>query len=255
MKRIYSWNVNGIRAAERKGLKEWMAKAKPDVLALQETKAHKEQLNKELKDIDGYTSYFHSAKKRGYSGVALYCKEEPLEVRPLGIDDFDIEGRTIMARYSNFVLINCYFPNSQLQGKRLEYKLAFCNTVLDKCNEMVENGDNILLTGDYNIAHKPIDIAHPKRNEGNPGYFPEEREWMTKFLNSGYVDTFRHFYPNKTGQYTWWSYRYRARARNNGWRIDYHSVNQDFLSAVKDTKIHKSVLGSDHCPLSITLDV
>ncbi len=255
MKRIFSWNINGIRAADRKGLQRWIKNAQPDILALQETKAHKEQLSQELKEIEGYTSYFKSAKKRGYSGVALYCREEPLAIEALGVDDFDVEGRTIIAKFPEYTLINCYFPDSQLEGKRIHYKLAFCDAILEKCNSLIKKGENLLLCGDYNIAHKPIDLKNPKDFEHFPGYFPEEREWMTRFLNSGYVDTFRHFYPDKAEQYTWWSYQFRSRARNNGWRIDYNCVNQDFLPMVKSTDIHNAVTGSDHCPVSINLDI
>ena len=256
MKRIYSWNVNGIRAIDRKGFRKWLAKTEPDILALQETKADIEQLDESLKNIDGYTSYFYSSsQKKGYSGVALYTKEKPLEIEPLGDPNYDIEGRTIIAHYKDFSLINCYFPNSQTEGKRLDYKLMFCDRILDKCNDLVSKGRNIVLLGDYNIAHTEIDLKNPKNNEKNPGYFPEERAWMTKFLNAGYIDTFRHFHPDEPGHYTWWSYRFKARDRDAGWRIDYHSVNKDFMGAVKNTQIHKSVLGSDHCPISIDLDV
>src|SRR6056297_2164177 len=183
MKRIFSWNINGIRAADRKGLQRWIKNAQPDILALQETKAHKEQLSQELKEIEGYTSYFKSAKKRGYSGVALYCREEPLAIEALGVDDFDVEGRTIIAKFPEYTLINCYFPDSQLEGKRIHYKLAFCDAILEKCNSLIKKGENLLLCGDYNIAHKPIDLKNPKDYENFPGYFPEEREWMTRFLN------------------------------------------------------------------------
>ncbi|NPE27332.1 exodeoxyribonuclease III [Methanococcoides sp. SA1] len=255
MKSIYSWNLNGIRAAHGKGFVEWVKKTNPDIVAIQETKAHREQLPSELINIEGYTSYFKSAQKRGYSGVALYCKEEPLAIEPLGELGFDGEGRTIIAKYSDFTLINCYFPNSQLEGKRMDYKLAFCDTILEKCDELVENGENVLLCGDYNIAHTPIDLKNPKRNEGNPGYFPQERKWMTKFLNSGYIDTFRNAHPDEEGHYTWWSYMRQARARDIGWRIDYHCVNDAFKDKVIESKIHKYVMGSDHCPLSIKLDV
>jgi exodeoxyribonuclease-3 len=255
MKHIFSWNVNGIRAVDRKGLRKWMEKANPDILAIQETKADVEQLDGELKNIDGYTSYFYSAQKNGYSGVALYSKEKPLAIEPLGSGGFDIEGRTIIAKYPNFTLINCYFPNSQLAANRIHYKMAFCDTILEKCNELVQNGENVLLLGDYNIAHKAIDVHNPDAKDVYPGYFPEERAWMTKFLNAGYVDTFRHFYLDEPGQYTWWSYKFQERARNIGWRIDYNCVNKDFLHAVKGVKIHKGVLGSDHCPISIDLDV
>ena len=255
MKSIFSWNVNGIRAIDRKGFRKWLSRANPDILAIQETKADVEQLDEDLKNIEGYTSYFYSAQKKGYSGVALYTKEKPLSIEPLGDPSFDFEGRTIIAKYADFTLINCYFPNSQLEAKRIDYKIAFCDTVLQKCDELVKNGENIVLCGDYNIAHEPIDLANPKANEKNPGYFPEERNWMTKFLNAGYIDIFRHFHPDEPGHYTWWSYRSQARARDIGWRIDYHSVNKNFISAVKAVNIHKGILGSDHCPISIDLDV
>ncbi|MBN2281541.1 MAG: exodeoxyribonuclease III [Candidatus Marinimicrobia bacterium] len=255
MKNIYSWNVNGIRAIEKKGFVEWVKKANPDILAIQETKAHREQLPAEIIHIEGYTSYFFSAQKRGYSGVALYTKEKPLSVEPLGDLSFDGEGRTIIAQYDGWTLVNCYFPNSQAEGKRLDYKIAFCDAVLEKCDQLVQNSEKVLLCGDYNIAHKPIDLKNPQSNENNPGYLPEEREWMTKFLNAGYDDTFRRLHSNEPGHYTWWSYRFQARAKDIGWRIDYHCVNEDFKGKVVESSIHKSVMGSDHCPISIKLDI
>ncbi|MCF7792129.1 MAG: exodeoxyribonuclease III [Victivallales bacterium] len=254
MKKIYSWNVNGVRACVRKGMLDWINTAKPYIFALQETKAREEQLSQNVKEAEGYKSYWFSAERKGYSGVALYTREEPESIENLGIEKFDIEGRTQIARYPDFILINCYFPNSQEGGARLYYKLDFCDAVLEKCNQFVAEGKNILLCGDYNIAHTPIDLKNPKSNENNAGYLPEEREWMTKFLSNGYVDSFRKFHPGETGHYSWWSYRFKARERNAGWRIDYHCINKDFEPAVTGADIHSDVTGSDHCPVSISLD-
>jgi len=255
MKKIYSWNVNGIRASEKKGIIEWIKTTNPDILAIQETKAQQNQLSNELLNIEGYKSYWFSAERKGYSGVALYSRIEPDNIERLGIDEFDMEGRTIIAHYPDFVVINCYFPNSQQEGARLDYKIRFCNAILDKCDSLVSTGKNIILCGDYNIAHTPIDLKNPKANEKNAGYLPEERKWISKFLSSGYIDTFRKFYPNKPGHYSWWSYRFNARKNDAGWRIDYHCVNKSFIDNVTDAEIHKSVMGSDHCPVSITLGI
>lgn len=252
-KRIISWNVNGIRAAEKKGLFQWLKESNPDVLCIQETKAQPDQLDETFYP-EGYHVHFMSAEKKGYSGVAVYSKEEPLSVENLGIEDFDSEGRTIIAHFKNFTVVNCYFPNSQAEGARLDYKTGFNNAILVKCDELVNSGKNVILCGDYNVAHKPIDLANPKRNEKNPGYLPEEREWMTLFLDAGYVDTFRQF-NKEPEQYTWWSYRMNARAKNIGWRIDYHCVNQAFMPRVKDSIILPEVMGSDHCPVEITVEV
>jgi exodeoxyribonuclease III len=255
MKTIYSWNVNGVRACVKKGMIDWIDQTNPYILAIQETKAQKEQLTKDILEIEGYQSYWYSAEKKGYSGVALYCKDEPESLEKLGIDEFDKEGRTVIAHYPEFTLINCYFPNSQEAGARLGYKLDFCNAILDKCNQFVAEGKNIVLCGDYNIAHTAIDLKNPKPNEKNPGYLPEERGWMTKFLSNGYVDTFRKFYPEEPGYYSWWSYRFKAREKDAGWRIDYHCVNKDFADSVVEAKIHKTIMGSDHCPVSVSIDI
>lgn len=252
---IYSWNVNGIRAAERKGFSQWLQHSSPDILAVQETKAQPDQLDDTLLHIEGYTSHFYSAKRKGYSGTALYTKQEPSEVEPLGMSEFDDEGRTIIAHYPQFTLINCYFPNSQPEGRRLDYKLAFCDAVLGACNRLVRDGKKVVLCGDYNIAHTEIDLKNPKTNENNPGYLPEEREWMSTFLEAGYTDTFRSFHPGEPDHYTWWSYRFGARERNIGWRIDYFCVNREFFPAVASAAIHADVMGSDHCPVRIDLDL
>ncbi len=255
MKKIYSWNVNGIRAAAKKGFAEWLIETSPDVLAVQETKAQESQLGSDLLDVGGYKSYWYSAERKGYSGVALYSKNEPEKLETMGIDEFDVEGRTLVAHFPEFVLINCYFPNSQKEGARLDYKLSFCDSILEKCNELVSIGKNIVLCGDYNIAHTAIDLKNPKSNEKNPGYLPEEREWMNSFLTEGYIDSFRKFHPNEPGHYSWWSYRFKAREKDIGWRIDYHCVNKDFDDAIIEAKIHKDTMGSDHCPVSIVLDI
>ncbi|WP_028974341.1 exodeoxyribonuclease III [Spirochaeta cellobiosiphila] len=254
MKSIYTWNVNGIRAAEKKGLFDWMDEIDPDILALQETKAQPEQLTENFLNRQGYHTYWASAVKKGYSGVVAYTKEEPQKVENLGIEEFDSEGRFQALHFTDYILINSYFPNSQEKGKRLDYKLAYLDAVLEYASNIVNSGKNVLICGDYNIAHKPIDLANPKSNVKNPGYLPEERAWMDKFLEAGYVDTFRLF-NKEPHQYTWWSYRMNARERNIGWRIDYHCVNQSFSSKVKDCLIYNQVLGSDHCPVRIDLDI
>jgi exodeoxyribonuclease-3 len=255
MKRIFSWNVNGIRACAKKGLVQWIRETDPDILAVQETRALPEQLGSELLNIDTYKSYWFSAERKGYSGVALYSKEAPLQLEPLGVEAFDKEGRVMIAHYKTFTVVNCYFPNSQEGGARLGFKLDFCDAILKKCNTMVHEGKQVVLCGDYNIAHTAIDLKNPKANEKNAGYLPEERSWMSAFLSAGYVDTFRKFHPDEPGHYTWWSYRFNARAKDIGWRIDYHCVNADFAGAVVAAEIHKTVMGSDHCPVSVALKV
>lgn len=256
--KIISWNVNGIRAVEKKGFIDWLLKSGSDVVCIQETKANPAQLSEFLLNPasdDGsvsYKSYFSSAKKAGYSGTAVYSKTEPDSVETMGDDRFDDEGRVTIAKFGKTAIISAYFPNSQDAGARLDYKLAFCDAMLKKCNELVSQGFNIVLCGDYNIAHKAIDLANPKSNEHNAGYLPEERAWMDEFTAAGYVDTFRHF-CSEPKQYTWWSYRFHAREKNIGWRIDYQCVNPDFIGNVKYSKILADVTGSDHCPIEIEI--
>jgi len=257
--KIATWNVNGIRSAAGKGLFSWMASESADVVCIQETKADPSQLGKEFfetQDSTGipYATYWASAKKRGYSGVALYSRQKPDEIRTLGIDEFDDEGRYLEARYGNLIVASAYFPNSQEAGARLEYKLSFCEAVLERCDAIVQAGQHIVLSGDYNIAHEPIDLAYPSANEENPGYLPEERAWMSKYLSSGYVDTFRRFHPGESGHYSWWSYRTRARERDIGWRLDYHCIDASLAPSITNVAIRKMVLGSDHCPVIIELD-
>ena len=258
--RIISWNVNGIRAAEKKGISNWIKKDSADIVCIQETKARPEQLPLELREIihgEGkpYHAFWASAKKPGYSGVAIFSKKEPMNVEYLGIDEFDDEGRVLQAEYKDFTLISAYFPNSQDGGKRLNYKLKFCDAILKLCKKYRKEKRNFILCRDYNIAHTPIDLARPKENENSAGYLPEERAWMDSFTKAGFIDTFRHFHPGLKGHYTWWSYRVGARERNVGWRIDYHCINPELLQAVKSSIIRPDVFGSDHCPVEILIDL
>ena len=253
MDQLISWNVNGIRAAEKKGLFTFLQETSPDILCLQETKAKPEQLTKTFLEQEDYSVYFASAEKPGYSGTAVYTKREPLSVSTLGIEEFDREGRALLLEYPEYVLINTYFPNSQPERKRIEYKLNFCDAVLNKCEELVQSGKQVILCGDYNIAHKPIDLARPKDNENNPGYLPEERAWMDTFTGAGYLDTFREF-NQEPENYTWWTYRFKAREKNIGWRLDYFSINKAFREALTNAEILSDVYGSDHCPVNITLN-
>ncbi|MDR3123663.1 MAG: exodeoxyribonuclease III [Treponema sp.] len=258
--KIVSWNVNGIRAVEKRGFVDWVRRESPDVLCLQETKAQPDQLSEDLrvlKDGEGnaYRSYWASARKKGYSGTAIYSKTEPAEVKPLGIPEFDDEGRVLQADFGDFVLICAYFPNSQDAGARLGYKLDFCAAMLDRCEVLAAAGRHLVLCGDYNIAHTPIDLARPKENEGNAGYLPEERAWMDAFTAAGYVDSFRALHPGEGGHYSWWSYRMKARERNVGWRIDYHCVDRAFMPRVANSIIRAEVQGSDHCPVQIEVSL
>jgi exodeoxyribonuclease-3 len=257
--RIVSWNVNGLRAVEKRGFTDWLVKDSPDVLCLNETKAEPGQISENLLNpaVKGkpYRTFWASAKKKGYSGVAIYTKTEPQEVHFLGIEEFDNEGRVLIAEFNEFSLIAAYFPNSQDERKRLGYKLAFNDAILKLCNSLVKKGRHFLLCGDFNVAHTPIDLARPKANENSAGYYIEEREWMSKFTAAGHIDTFRHFHPGEAGHYTWWSYRANARENNVGWRIDYHCVDKGFIDRVKSSIIRPEVQGSDHCPVEIVLDL
>ena len=258
--RILSWNVNGIRAVEKRGFVSWMENECADIVCIQETKARPDQLSPGLLEITDkkgkpYHAYWACAKKPGYSGVAIYTHKEPLNVKTMGLGEFDDEGRVLQAEFSDFTVISAYFPNSQEAGKRLNYKLDFCGAMLELCKKYRKDKRHFILSGDYNIAHTPIDLARPKENEGNAGYLPEERAWMSAFTGAGFVDTFRHFHPGETGQYTWWSYRIHARARNVGWRIDYHCTDPEFLPALRTSVIRPEVQGSDHCPVEITLEL
>lgn len=253
--RIYSWNVNGLRAIAQKNFFEWIKEENPDILCIQETKLQENQLKDELKNIEGYFSYFSFADKKGYSGVATYTKIQPNEVKfGIGIDEFDREGRIVITEFDEFTLLNIYFPNGQMSDERLDYKLRFYDAILDYCNSEVEKGKRLIICGDYNTAHREIDLKNPKANEKYSGFLPVERAWIDKFIENGYIDTFRYFYPEKV-EYTWWSYKFKAREKNIGWRIDYHFVSENFINRVKDVKILTDVMGSDHCPIMIEVEV
>jgi exodeoxyribonuclease-3 len=252
--KIYSWNVNGIRAATKKGFLDWLKESNADVVCLQETKAHKEQLPKEILEGHGYKNVWHSAEKKGYSSVATFYKEEPLYIQNgLGIERFDREGRVIVTEHEKFILYNIYFPNGQRDQERLDYKMDFYEELLVILNEQVESGNNVVVAGDWNTAHKEIDLARPKDNVKNSGFLPEERAMLDKYVENGYVDTFRLFH-DEPDRYSWWTYRMGARDRNIGWRIDYFWVNEGFVDNVVDADIHDDVMGSDHCPVSVEID-
>lgn len=255
MRSIISWNVNGLRAIHRKGNLDQVFNMKPDILCIQETKSVPEQLTKELSAPDSYYTYFHFPKeKKGYSGVAIYSREEPLKVsRDMGVERLDREGRLIMAEYKDFILINCYFPNGGGAPERLRYKLDFYDYFLKFINRLHKKHPNIIFCGDVNVAHRPIDLARPKENETHVGFLPIERAWMDKVVSYGWVDVFRHFYPNKEGSYTYWDTKTFARERNIGWRIDYFFSSSEMLKKIKSTEILDSILGSDHCPIKLTL--
>jgi exodeoxyribonuclease-3 len=252
--RLVSWNVNGLRAVHKKGFLEWFQREQPDILCLQETKSSPEQLPPELQAPQGYRAYFSSHQERkGYSGVALYSKREPLNVSyGMGEPKFDNEGRLIIADYGSFVLITCYFPNGRSSQERLDYKLAFYDGFLRYIGSLRAKGKQVVLCGDVNTAHKEIDIARPKENANTSGFLQVEREWLDTFVSHGFVDTFRLF-NEQPGQYTWWDTISRARERNVGWRIDYFFVDEALRPKVRHAAIHPDVMGSDHCPVSLTL--
>jgi len=253
--RLISWNVNGIRAVTRKGFLDWMASESPDVLCAQETKAQPDQLAPELCQPPGYHAYWNSARRKGYSGVATFSKTELLHVQAgFGIEEFDIEGRVLMTGYPGFKLFNVYFPNGKRSQERLDYKLRFYAAFLEYCDALHARGERLVVCGDVNTAHKEIDLARPRQNEKVSGFLPEEREWIDRYLAHGFVDAFRVFHPDEAGQYTWWHYITNARARNVGWRIDYHLVSESLMPAVTDASILSDVMGSDHCPIALELD-
>ncbi|MBN2087881.1 exodeoxyribonuclease III [Candidatus Peregrinibacteria bacterium] len=253
--KLLSWNVNGIRAVERKGFLDWLEHIQPDVLCLQETKAHPEQLSKALLEPEGYFSYFHSSSlKKGYSGVVTYSRKEPknVEYGLLG-EKFDAEGRVVMTEFDKFVLFNVYFPNGKASSERLNYKLEFYDAFLKKIDSFKEKGIKVIFCGDVNTAHKEIDLSHPKNNEKTSGFLPIERKWIDRVIEHGYLDSLREFHKEPE-IYTWWDMKTRARERNIGWRIDYFFVQKELRKHMTDAFIMPDVMGSDHCPLGITLD-
>jgi exodeoxyribonuclease-3 len=252
--RVVSWNVNGLRAVQKKGFLSWLGKERPDVLCLQEIKARPEQLEEALREVKGYHAVFNPAERPGYSGTAVYAASKPDEVwTGLGAREFDCEGRTLGVRFGSLHVVSAYFPNAQEGGARLDYKVAYCKAITKHLKKLAAGGQDVVLAGDYNIAHEEIDLARPDDNHENPGFFPREREAMTDFLAAGFHDVLREENPGKGGLYTWWSYRTAARERNVGWRIDYTTVNARLRSRVKRTWIQPEVQGSDHCPVGLEL--
>lgn len=253
--KIFSWNVNGYRAICGKGFHDWFKNIDADVIGLQEVKAHEDAVDPKLLEHQGYQRFWHAAKKPGYSGTAIWTRVEPVSYQSgLGISQFDDEGRAQVIEFKDFYLLNCYFPNSQDERARLPYKLEFNNAILDFCKNAAKKGKGVIVQGDFNVAHTEIDIKNAKSNVDSPGFYIEEREWMTKFLKEGGMrDVFRERHPGETGLYTWWSYRANARANNVGWRIDYHIVSPDLVDRVQNIDHQRSIMGSDHCPLWIEL--
>lgn len=248
--RLYSWNVNGIRAAARYGLLEWLAAVQPDVLCLQETRAQPDQLPPALREPAGYTSYWSAAERPGYSGVATFARVPVAAWRAgFGIDHFDREGRVVMTDLGDFDLYNVYFPNGKASPERLAYKLAFYEAFWEHVESRARAGRPVIFCGDVNTAHHPIDLARPKANETISGFLPEERVYLDRWRAGGWIDSFRHVYPDRRDAYSWWTRRLKARERNIGWRIDYVFVHESLAARITDAGICPEVAGSDHCPV------
>ena len=253
--KLVSWNVNGIRAVSKKeDFWSWFEDDDSDIINFQEVRATQEQIPKKFAEIDGFHKFYNEAEKKGYSGVGTYSKIKPLSVtKGLGVEELDNEGRVLKIEYPDFILFNIYFPNSGKEGSRLDFKVQFCNELLSQLVELKNEGKNLVITGDYNIAHNPIDVYNPKNCEGKSGYLPEERAWLDELEEAGFVDTFRMFDEGE-GNFTWWSYRFKARERNSGWRLDYFFVNEEIKDNVIAAKILADIYGSDHCPVTLELD-
>ncbi|CAG0943957.1 Exodeoxyribonuclease [Anaerolineae bacterium] len=252
--KIITWNVNGIRAALGKNALDWAFEQRPDFLCLQEVKAREEQLDDEQRLVLKFPHVWNAAQRPGYSGVVTFFNQQPLEiVLGMGDEQFDVEGRVIQTVWAGIRLFNIYFPNGQRGQDRVGYKLEFYAHLLDLCDKLHKKGEQIIITGDFNTAHMPIDLKNPKENEKTSGFLPEEREWVRKFLDHGFVDAYRRLYPDKV-EYTWWTYRLNARQRGIGWRLDYFLVSESLLPRVGDVVIHDKVMGSDHCPVELVLE-
>ena len=248
--RLVTWNVNGLRACLGKGFLDFFRAADADVLCLQETKLQPDQIQLEL---PGYALYWNSAEKKGYSGTAVFTRVPPLSVAcGIGVEEHDHEGRVITAEFADFYLVCCYTPNAQEGLARIDYRMQWEDDLRDYLMEL-DRAKPVILCGDLNVAHQEIDLKNPKTNRGNAGFSDQEREKMTKLLGSGFTDTFRALYPDRTGAYTWWSYRFSARKNNAGWRIDYFIVSDRLMGRVEDQIIHSEVTGSDHCPVELVL--
>jgi exodeoxyribonuclease-3 len=253
--RIYSWNVNGIRAAERRGLLTWLAAEQPDVVCLQETKASRGDLPSSLVEPAGYSSYWAEGQRRGYSGVATYCRRAPKRWHAgLGIERFDVEARVVVTEFDDFELYNVYFPNGKGGPERLEFKFDFYSAFLEHVEARVRDGHPVIFCGDVNTAHKEIDIARPKENRTISGFLPEECARLDQWVERGWVDSFRFLNPDAREAYSWWSLRTRARERNIGWRLDYFFVHKDLMPRVKSAGIASDVTGADHCPVWLEIE-
>lgn len=252
--KIITWNVNGIRAALGRNGLDWAFKASPDALCLQEVKARPEQLSADHRSRLELPYVWNPAERAGYSGVATFYKDLPDEIQT-GMDQpkFDVEGRIVQTRWAGLRLFNVYFPSGQRGHDRVKYKLDFYAQLLELCKSLHAKGEQLIITGDFNTAHMPIDLKNPKANVKTSGFLPEEREWVQNFLDSGFADAYRRLYPERV-QYTWWTYRLDARARGIGWRLDYFLVSEALMPHVKDVIIHDEVMGSDHCPVELVLE-
>ena len=254
--KLVSWNVNGLRAVVTKGFENFFKEINADVFCVQETKMQEEQLDDNIRKIfDGYYCYWNSAEKKGYSGTAVFSKIKPINVTyGIGIEEHDREGRVITVEYEKFYLVNCYTPNAKRELERLDYRMIWedeFRKYLLKLNETKP----IVLCGDLNVAHEEIDLKNPKTNRGNAGFTDEERKKMTQLLSSGFTDSFRYLYPDKAGVYSWWSYMFKAREKNAGWRIDYFIVSESIKDKIKESYIYSEIMGSDHCPVGLDIDV
>lgn len=251
MKKLISWNVNGLRACVTKGFFDFFNDIDADVFCIQESKLQEGQIELEL---DGYHQYWNYADKKGYSGTALFCREEPISVSyGIGIDEHDHEGRVITAEFENYYVVTCYTPNSQNELKRLDYRMKWEDDFKSYL-KLLEKNKAVILCGDLNVAHKEIDLKNPKTNRKNAGFTDEERAKMTALLDDGFIDTYRHFNPDTEGVYSWWSYRFKAREKNAGWRIDYFIVSESIENHLVSADIHTDIMGSDHCPVELVLD-
>ncbi len=250
MKKLISWNVNGLRACVGKGFFEYFKETDADIFCIQETKIQEGQIDLPM---DGYHQYWNYAKKKGYSGTALFTKEEPLSVTyGIGIEEHDQEGRVITARYPDYYVVTCYTPNSQSQLARLSYRMEWEDAFLAYLKKL-EDDRPVIVCGDLNVAHKEIDLKNPKTNRQNAGFTDQEREKFTRLLEAGFIDTYRYFNPDKEGAYSWWSYRFKAREKNAGWRIDYFCVSQSLKQRLAGADIRSDITGSDHCPVELVI--
>ncbi len=251
--KLITWNVNGLRAVLKKGFVDWLAEAEPDVLCLQETRMHPSQRKEAFWHPLGYHAYWHTAERPGYSGVGLLSRRELAVRQGLGIPEFDVEGRTLVADLGDFILFNAYFPNGGRDLSRIPYKLDFYAALLAEVDRLHAEGRAVVICGDFNTAHREIDLAHPRENSEHTGFRPEERAWVDTYLAHGLVDVFRTLHPDEPGHYTWWSMVTRARERNVGWRIDYFLVSEALMPRVEAAYHLPDVMGSDHCPVALVM--